>query len=72
MLSAMETGGQVEKKPAELPVLDRLALMTEEPGACAVATPFSSMVTTEEVSAVKVRWPTWQVMLSAGRVVAFL
>src|SRR5579871_4181435 len=51
-LKAMETGGQVEKKPAELAACERLALMTVEPGACAVATPFSSMDTMPVVCAV--------------------
>ena len=62
-LSVMLTGGQVEKKPAELPALATLAVMTVEPGCCAVATPFSSMETMLLVWAAKVRWPTWQLML---------
>jgi hypothetical protein len=51
MLSAIEVGGQVEKKPAELLALEMVALTTVEPGFCAVATPFSSMLTTAPVCA---------------------
>ena len=51
-LRAMETGGQVEKKPAELPALERFAVMMVDPGACAVATPFWSMVTMDAVCGV--------------------
>ena len=47
--SVMETGGQVEKNPADEPAWVRFALMTVEPGCCAVATPFSSIVTTHEL-----------------------
>jgi hypothetical protein len=51
MLKAIETGGQVEKNPAELPAFEIFAVITVDPGCCAVATPFSSMVTTEAVCA---------------------
>ena len=47
MLNAIEVGGHVEKKPAELPALEMFAVMTVEPGCCAVATPFWSMETIE-------------------------
>src|SRR5579863_2540646 len=38
--SVIETGGQVEKKPAELAALATLAEIRTEPGWLAVATPF--------------------------------
>ena len=44
-------GGHVEKNPAELPAFEIFAVITVEPGCWAVATPFSSMVTTEAVCA---------------------
>ena len=47
-LNVMDTGGQVEKKPAELAALATFALISTEPGWLAVATPFWSMVTTAE------------------------
>ena len=42
----IETGGQVAKKPEAPPELElvRFAVMMDEPGCCAVATPFWSMV----------------------------
>ena len=49
--------------PAELPACEMVALMTAEPGACAVATPFSSMVTTEAGCTLYCRWPTRQLIL---------
>jgi len=49
VVSVIDTGGQVEKKPAELPAFEIFAVITVEPGCCAVATPFSSMVTMEAV-----------------------
>jgi hypothetical protein len=33
-------GGHVEKKPAELPAFEIFAVITVDPGCCAVATPF--------------------------------
>jgi hypothetical protein len=41
----MLAGGHVEKKPAELPAFDKVEVIVVDPGACAVATPFSSTVT---------------------------
>ena len=49
MLSLIEVGGQVEKKPAELPAFEIFAVITVDPGCCAVATPFWSIVTIEGV-----------------------
>jgi hypothetical protein len=46
-LNAIETGGHVEKNPAELPAFEMFAVMTVDPGCCAVATPFWSIVTTD-------------------------
>jgi hypothetical protein len=46
-VSAIEVGGHVEKKPAELPAFEMFAVMTVDPGCCAVATPFWSIVTTD-------------------------
>jgi hypothetical protein len=40
MLSWIEVGGHVEKKPAELPAFEIFAVITVDPGCCAVATPF--------------------------------
>src|SRR5436305_9577165 len=45
-LRVMETGGQVEKNPAELAALAKLAEMSTDPGWFAVATPLGSIVTT--------------------------
>jgi energy-converting hydrogenase Eha subunit B len=39
-LNAIEVGGHVEKNPAELPAFAIFAVMTVDPGCCAVATPF--------------------------------
>ncbi len=44
-VSAILAGGQVEKKPAVEPACDSEDVMMLEPGCCAVAMPFSSMVT---------------------------
>ena len=66
VVSTIFAGGQVEKYPAELPAFEMLAVITVEPGCCAVATPFSSIVTIELVCGVKLRCPTAQVMLLAG------
>ena len=52
MLSVIEAGGHVEKKPAELPAFEIFAVITVDPGCCAVATPFWSIVTIEAVCAV--------------------
>jgi hypothetical protein len=46
-LNAIEIGGHVEKNPAELPAFEMFAVMTVDPGCCAVATPFWSIVTTD-------------------------
>src|SRR5690242_133812 len=62
----IETGGQVEKKPAELPALATVAVMMVEPGFCAVATPFSSIFTIESLCGAYSRWPTRQLMLVWG------
>ena len=70
-LNAIEVGGHVEKKPAELPAFEIFAVITVDPGCCAVATPFWSIVTIEEVCGVKERWPTRQLMLFADVVDAF-
>ncbi len=51
-LNAIEVGGHVEKKPAELPAFEIFAVMTVDPGCCAVATPFWSIETTEAVCGV--------------------
>jgi hypothetical protein len=51
MLNAIDIGGHVEKNPAELPAFDIFAVMTVDPGCCAVATPFWSIVTTDGVCA---------------------
>jgi hypothetical protein len=48
-VNAIEVGGHVEKKPAELPAFAIFAVITVDPGCCAVATPFWSMVTIELV-----------------------
>lgn len=48
----MFAGGQVEKKPAELPAVDKLELIIVDPGACAVATPFWSIVRIDELCGV--------------------
>jgi hypothetical protein len=50
-INEIEVGGHVEKKPAELPALAIFAVITVDPGCCAVATPFWSIVTTEGVCA---------------------
>ena len=50
-LNAIEVGGHVEKNPAELPAFEIFAVMTVDPGCCAVATPFWSIVTTDGVCA---------------------
>jgi hypothetical protein len=50
-VNAIEVGGHVEKKPAELPAFEIFAVITVDPGCCAVATPFWSIVTTDEVCA---------------------
>jgi hypothetical protein len=39
-LNEMEVGGHVEKNPAELPAFAIFAVITVDPGCCAVATPF--------------------------------
>ena len=39
-LSVIEVGGHVEKNPAELPAFEIFAVITVDPGCCAVATPF--------------------------------
>src|SRR5882757_6386691 len=39
-LNAIEVGGHVEKNQAELPAFEMFAVMTVDPGCCAVATPF--------------------------------
>ena len=44
----IDAGGQVEKKPAELPAFERLELMIVDPGSCAVARPFWSIDTMVE------------------------
>ena len=66
----MDAGGQVEKKPAELAALAILAEIRTEPGCSAVATPFWSMLTTEETCVCEVapctvycRCPARQLML---------
>ena len=41
----------LEKNPAELPAFEIFAVMTVDPGCCAVATPFWSIVTTDGVCA---------------------
>ena len=51
MVREIVLGGQVEKNPAELPAFEMFAVMTVDPGCCAVATPFSSIVTTDAVCA---------------------
>jgi hypothetical protein len=48
----IEVGGHVEKNPAELPAFDIFAVITVDPGCCAVATPFWSIVTTAGICAV--------------------
>ena len=50
-LNVIAVGGHVEKKPAELPAFEMSAVITVDPGCCAVATPFWSIVTTEGVCA---------------------
>jgi hypothetical protein len=50
-LNAMDFGGHVEKNPAELPAFEIFAVITVDPGCCAVATPFWSIVTTDEACA---------------------
>src|SRR5437868_805456 len=45
-LNAILVGGHVEKNPAELPAFEIFAVITVDPGCCAVATPFWSLVTT--------------------------
>ena len=65
-LNVIEVGGHVEKKPAELPAFEIFAVITVDPGCCAVATPFWSIETTEEACAVYDRWPTLQLMLFAS------
>ena len=50
-LNAIEVGGHVEKNPAELPAFEIFAVMTVDPGCCAVATPFWSIDTTDGVCA---------------------
>src|SRR5260370_30970281 len=45
-LNAILVGGHVEKKPAELPAFEIFAVITVDPGCCAVATPFWAIVTT--------------------------
>ena len=45
---AIDAGGQVEKKPAELAALEMLPEIKTEPGWFAVATPLESMLTTDE------------------------
>jgi hypothetical protein len=70
-LSAIEVGGQVAKKPAELPAFEIFAVITVDPGCCAVATPFWSIETIEPICAVYERWPTLQLILFASVVDAF-
>jgi hypothetical protein len=50
-LSVIEVGGHVEKNPAELPAFEIFAVITVDPGCCAVATPFWSIVTIDAVCA---------------------
>jgi hypothetical protein len=45
-LSWIDIGGHVENDPAELPACEMVAVMSAAPGACAVAMPFWSIVTT--------------------------
>ena len=66
MLNVICFGGHVEKKPAELPAFAIFAVMTVEPGCCAVATPFWSIVTIEVVCGANERWPTLQLILFAA------
>src|ERR1700677_2558302 len=70
-LSWIDLGGHVEKDPAELPASEIVALITAEPGACAVATPFWLIVTTAAGSAAYERWPTRQLILFEETVVSF-
>src|SRR5882757_6506181 len=39
-LNVIDFGGHVEKNPAELPAFEIFAVITVDPGCCAVATPF--------------------------------
>ena len=48
-LNVIEAGGHVEKNPAELPASDTLELIVVDPGCSAVATPFWSIDTTDDV-----------------------
>ena len=66
----IDAGGQVEKKPAVLAALARLAEINTDPGRFAVATPFWSMLTTGEIVvrevapwALNCRCPARQLML---------
>ena len=65
-LNTMLTGGHVEKKPAELPAFEIFAVITVDPGCCAVATPFWSIVTMELLCATYERCPTLQLILFAA------
>jgi hypothetical protein len=71
MLSVIEVGGHVEKNPAELPAFEMLAVITVDPGCCAVATPFWSIETIDDDCAVYERLPILQLMLLASVVDAF-
>ena len=68
-VSVMDTGGHVEKNPAELEASATSAVMSTDPGWLAVATPFWSTLTTGEMlvvprdSAENCRWPARQLML---------
>ena len=70
VVRVIEAGGQVEKMPAELAALAMFAEISTDPGWFAVATPFWSMLTTDEIEVVDVspcalncRWPARQLML---------
>jgi hypothetical protein len=51
MHNVIVVGGHVEKNPAELPAFAIFAVITVDPGCCAVATPFWSIVTIAELCA---------------------
>jgi hypothetical protein len=60
--SVMLFGGHVEKNPAELDAFDKFDVMMVDPGACAVATPFWSIVRMVVSRGVYVRCPAMQLM----------
>jgi hypothetical protein len=60
--SVMLCGGHVEKNPAELDAFDRFDVIIVDPGACAVATPFWSIVRIVLSRGVYVMCPAKQLM----------